>query len=135
MNRKTSNAVFGPMGVLTLSATRMIASSVCLAALFLGVLPASAQTPNVSRDLITEPADFDAFVQQQVRSSQVPGVSVAIVKDGQVVLSRGYGLRDVQRKLSMTENAVQPIGSSAKGFTVDALAALVREGKLAPDKL
>ena len=81
-----------------------------------------------------ELADFDTFVQQQMALWKVPGVSVAIVKDGQVILSRGYGLRDVARRLPMTQDTVQPIASSTKSFTVAALATLVRDGKLEWDK-
>jgi CubicO group peptidase (beta-lactamase class C family) len=46
------------------------------------------------------------------------------------VLLKGYGLRDVQKRLPMTENTVQPIASITKSFTVASLATLVRDGKL-----
>jgi CubicO group peptidase (beta-lactamase class C family) len=79
-------------------------------------------------------ADWDNFVEAQMKLWQVPGVSIAIVKDGKVILSRGYGLRDIERKLPMTENSVQPIASTTKSFTVASLATLVRDGKLEWDK-
>ena len=39
------------------------------------------------------PPDFDAYVGRVLSTFQVPGVAVAIVKDGQVVLAKGYGVR------------------------------------------
>ena len=77
-----------------------------------------------------ELADFDAFVRQQLALCTVPGVSASIVKDGQVVLARGDGLRDVQRQLPMTSDAMQSIASGTKSFAVASLATLVRNGKL-----
>jgi CubicO group peptidase (beta-lactamase class C family) len=93
-----------------------------------------AQPAQAVQSTAAELADFDAFVEQQLKLWNVPGVSVSIVKDGKVILSRGYGLRDVERKLPMTENTVQPIASSSKSFTVASLATLVRDGKLEWDK-
>ena len=41
------------------------------------------------------PPGFDAYVTQVMTAFQVPGLSVAIVKDGQVVLAKGYGVRQL----------------------------------------
>ncbi len=71
---------------------------------------------------------------QQMALWKVPGASMAIVKDGRVILLRGYGLRDVERGLPMTENTAQPIASVTKSFTVASLATLVRDGKMEWDK-
>ena len=101
--------------------------------LLLAVLSIEASAQPMA-PLPQELADFDGFVQQQLALWAVPGVSVAIVKDGEVVLSRGYGLRDLQQRLPMTEFTVQPIASSTKSFTVASLATLVRDGRLEWDK-
>jgi CubicO group peptidase (beta-lactamase class C family) len=79
-------------------------------------------------------ADFDRFVEQQLKLWNAPGVSIAVVQDGRVILAKGYGLRDVERKLPMTAETVQPIASVTKSFTVAALATLVRDGKIEWDK-
>lgn len=85
-------------------------------------------------DLPAEFADWDAFVTQELVRWKVPGVAMAIVKDGKIVLARGYGLRDIERQLPMTESTVQPIASTTKSFTVAALATLVRDGQLKWDE-
>ena len=79
-------------------------------------------------------AGFDDFVQSAMKSWNVPGVAVAIVKDGEVVLAKGYGLRNIQAKLPVTPDTIFPIASSSKAFTTMALGILVEEGKLAWDE-
>ncbi len=79
-------------------------------------------------------ADFDKFVLGELKKWNTPGIAITVVKDGKVILKRGYGFRDVEKKLPMTEFTVQPIASVTKSFTVASLASLVREGKLSWDK-
>ena len=75
-------------------------------------------------------AGFDAFVEAQMKEWKVPGVAIAIVKDGKVVLERGYGQRDVKAAQPVDANTLFAIGSSTKAFTALDLALLVDEGKL-----
>lgn len=81
-----------------------------------------------------DPKDFSAFVQKTLAEWKVPGVGVAVVKDGKVILAEGYGLRDVQNKLAVTPQTLFAIGSSSKAFTAMAVGILVDEGKLGWDK-
>ena len=87
---------------------------------------AANATPNLS--------DFDAYVTRTMDDWKVPGAAIVIVKDGKVVLSKGYGLRDVQKKLPITEQTLFPIASITKSFTVATLGTLASEGKLDWDK-
>lgn len=77
---------------------------------------------------------FDDFVLSAMKSWNVPGVAIAIVKDGTVVLAKGYGLRNVQANLPVTADTIFAIGSSTKAFTTMAMGMLVEEGKLEWDK-
>lgn len=77
---------------------------------------------------------FDAFVESAMKSWSVPGLAVAIVKDGKVVVAKGYGLRNVQAKLPVTADTLFAIGSSTKAFTTMSMGILVEEGKLAWDE-
>ena len=79
-------------------------------------------------------AGFDEFVDAAMKSWGVPGLAIAIVKDGQVVLAKGYGLRNVEKKLPVTPDSIFAIGSSTKAFTTMALGILVEEGKLSWDE-
>jgi CubicO group peptidase (beta-lactamase class C family) len=89
-------------------------------------------TYQVSPDALL--ADFDQFVEAELKKWKTPGIAITVVKDGKVILQKGYGLRDKERNLPMTARTVQPIASVTKSFTVAALGTLVRDGKLAWDK-
>jgi CubicO group peptidase (beta-lactamase class C family) len=77
---------------------------------------------------------FDDFVRGAMKSWGVPGLAIAVVKNGQVVLAKGYGLRNVEKNLPVTPDTIFAIGSSTKAFTTMAMAMLVEEGKLAWDE-
>lgn len=77
---------------------------------------------------------FDRWVETVLAEWRVPGLAVGAVKDGQVVLARGYGLRDVEGALPVTSRTVMAIGSNSKSFTAAILGMLVDEGRLDWDR-
>jgi CubicO group peptidase (beta-lactamase class C family) len=77
---------------------------------------------------------FDEFMSKAMQEFKVPGAAVAVVKDGKIILAKGYGYRDVRRKLPITGSTLFPIASITKSFTVTALGTLVDQGKLDWDK-
>lgn len=91
---------------------------------------AGAQTPASPAAL----NGFDDFIRSAMKSWNVPGVAVAVVKDGQVVLVKGYGLRNIRTNLPVTGDTLFAIGSSTKAFTTLAMGILVDEGKLSWDE-
>ena len=72
----------------------------------------------------------DELVENTLKSFNVPGIAVAIVKDGKVVLSKGYGVRSILTKEKVDANTLFGIASNSKAFTTAALAMLVDEKKL-----
>ncbi len=79
------------------------------------------------------PPGFDAYVERVLRTFDVPGAAVAIVKDGRVVLARGYGVRALGRPDPVDADTRFGIASNTKAFTATAIALLVEEGKVAWD--
>jgi len=79
-------------------------------------------------------AGLDEFIEQERAQWKVPGVAVAVVQGGKVILSAGYGQRDIKNTLPVTPQTVFPLASVTKSLTVATLAALVRQGKLDWDK-
>ena len=75
-------------------------------------------------------ADFEEFVRQTMREWKVQGLAVAIVQDGKVIFSQGFGMRDIARDLPVTEQTLFPIASCTKAFTTTALGILADQGKL-----
>ena len=79
------------------------------------------------------PADLDSYVARALKTFEVPGISIAIVKDGKVVLAKGYGVRKLGDAAPVDENTLFGIGSNTKAFTSAALASLVDAGKISWD--
>ena len=79
------------------------------------------------------PADLDAYVASSMKTFDVPGMAVAIVKDGKIVVAKGYGVRKLGDSTPVDEFTMFGIGSNTKAFTSAALATLVDEGKLSWD--
>jgi CubicO group peptidase (beta-lactamase class C family) len=77
---------------------------------------------------------LDNFITQAMKDWKVPGLAITVVQDGQVILTKGYGYRDSERKLPVTPNTLFCIASMTKSFVVTELGTLVDEGKLDWDK-
>lgn len=104
---------------------------VLLIALSLGLLPAFAATK------APKPVNlkgFSEFVARTMAEWKVPGMAVAIVKDGKVIFAEGFGLRDVKNNLKVTPRTIFAIGSSSKAFTATTVGILADDGKLDWDK-
>jgi CubicO group peptidase (beta-lactamase class C family) len=76
---------------------------------------------------------FDAFVQRLMRDWKVQGVAVAIARNGEIIHSAGYGLRDVDRNLEVTPHTLMAIGSTTKTFTTAGVSLLVDDGLVSWD--
>ena len=77
--------------------------------------------------------DLDTYVAQAMQAFQVPGVGVAVVKDGQVVIAKGYGVRKLGESAPVDSHTLFGIASNTKAFTATALGMLVDEGKIGWD--
>lgn len=77
---------------------------------------------------------FPEFVEKTMKEWKVPGLAISIVKDGKVIFSEGFGLRDVKQELKVTPQTLFAIGSCSKAFTATTMGILVDEGKLDWDK-
>src|SRR6185369_1917309 len=76
------------------------------------------------------PPDLDNYVERTMKTFEVPGIAVAVVKDGKVLLTKGYGVREVGKPAPVNEHTLFGIASNSKAFTAAALAMLMDEGKV-----
>jgi CubicO group peptidase (beta-lactamase class C family) len=76
---------------------------------------------------------IDSLVELTLKTFDVPGIAVAVVKDGQIVHAKGYGVRSLNTKEKVNENTLFGIASNSKAFTAAALGMLQDEGKLTYD--
>jgi len=74
--------------------------------------------------------DVDAFVQQQLRSQKMPGATVVVLHDGQIVYAKGYGYGDVAHATPIRLEQRLQIGSISKTFLATAVMMLREEGRI-----
>jgi CubicO group peptidase (beta-lactamase class C family) len=84
----------------------------------------SAQTPSFITD------SLDSYIERGMQQWQIPGLSIAIVKDGKVVWMKGYGVREMGKQDKVDENTLFIIASNSKLFTGTSIAKLEVEKKL-----
>ena len=75
----------------------------------------------------------DDYVREQMRLRHVPGLALAVVRDGHVIKESGYGLASVELDVPVSPSTVFEIGSISKQITATAVMMLVEEGKLSLD--
>ena len=74
--------------------------------------------------------EIDDYIAAQMRRLHIPGVSLAIVRDGHIVKAQGYGFANFELKAPARKETVYEIGSNTKQFTAAAIMMLVEEGKV-----
>jgi CubicO group peptidase (beta-lactamase class C family) len=78
-------------------------------------------------------AGIDAVVTKALETFNIPGAAVGIVVDGKIILNKGYGVREQEKGLPVTDETLFAIGSCTKAFTTFLLGQLVDEGLMAWD--
>ncbi len=76
---------------------------------------------------------FDKYVEAARQEWSVPGLSLVIVQDGQVVLSKGYGIRELGKEARVDTETIFGAMSTTKAMTAVAMGMLVDEGKVSWD--
>ncbi len=95
----------------------------------LAAFPLQAQRPRPAAAPAL-PRDFDTYVARVMSTFEVPGIAIAIVKDGRVLLAKGYGVRKLGDPTPIDDRTLFGIASNTKAFTATAIGILVEEGKL-----
>jgi D-alanyl-D-alanine carboxypeptidase len=73
---------------------------------------------------------LDRYIENQLKERNVPGLSLAIARDGKLERAKGYGLADVELNVPATVRTVYQWASVTKQFTAEAIMLLARDGKL-----
>lgn len=76
------------------------------------------------------PRNLDSYVESVMKEFRVPGIGLAVVSDGKVLLAKGYGVRTLGESATVNEHTLFGIASNTKAFTATAIGILVEEGKL-----
>jgi len=73
---------------------------------------------------------IENYLLDAMEKWNVPGLSIAIVKNGETVLAKGYGTREIDKNLPVDEHTLFSISGTTASFTASALALLISEGKM-----
>jgi CubicO group peptidase (beta-lactamase class C family) len=114
----------------------------CVASVFVQALPARSAPPDAPPASIARPLErvdleawLDGMVPYALKAGDIAGAVVVVVKDGTVLLQKGYGYADESKKLGMDpERTMIRLGSTSKLFTWTAVMQLVEQGKLDLDR-
>ncbi len=75
----------------------------------------------------------DAYVAAEMRAEKMPGLALAVVRDGQIIKARGYGLANIELDVPVKAETIFQTGSVGKQFTATAVMMLVEDGKIRLD--
>jgi CubicO group peptidase (beta-lactamase class C family) len=107
------------------AARRVVRAPIFAAIALVAAVAARAQAPTAA-----PPADLDTYVQRVMRTFEVPGIALAVVKDGRVAVAKGYGVRKLGEPVPVDARTLFGIASNTKLFTATALGLLVEERKI-----
>jgi CubicO group peptidase (beta-lactamase class C family) len=97
-------------------------------ALFLPVLLLLFASSSLAQESVE--SKVDAFIKSEMTKQKIPGVSLAVVRDGKIILAKGYGLANVEHQIPVKPETIFQSGSMGKQFTATAVMMLMEEGKL-----
>src|SRR5262249_11433827 len=90
--------------------------------------------PPATVDAIRALDGFDNDVERAMKELHAPGAAVGVIREGKVILAKGYGVREIGKTMPVTADTIFALGSITKSFTALTVAAMVDEGKLDFDK-
>ena len=99
--------------------------SLCLPLIFLLSISCLAQDSIQTK--------VDEYIRTEMQAQQIPGLALAVIKDGKMIIARGYGLANVEHQVPVKPETIFQSGSMGKQFTATAVMMLVEEGKLSLD--
>lgn len=116
---------------------RYLLSLILVFSVFTSILPtigyAQTTTAQVSTDLQKSLQTIEEKVEKHRNELGIPGMSLVIVKDGQIIYMKGLGYKDFEKKIPVTPDTQFAIGSATKAFTALSVLMSVDEGKVSLD--
>ncbi|MGH9381900.1 MAG: serine hydrolase domain-containing protein, partial [Thermoanaerobaculia bacterium] len=112
-------------GILSRRAVRRAAAAPLLALATLAAGPAAAQQADLTAGIDAVFVDYDR--------TDSPGCALGVVRDGELVYARGYGMANLEHGVPITPGTVFDIGSTSKQFAATATVLLAEEGRLSLD--
>ncbi len=96
--------------------------------------PAPLTLPwSLRRDAMPTTAAIDTLVRRTMEAARIPGLAIAVIRRGEVSLSRGFGVAELENRTPVTDETMFQSGSLGKQFTAAGILALVEDGRMALD--
>lgn len=92
----------------------------------------AAAASTFAQDVIA--TKVDEFIKSEMQKQKIPGVSLAVVKDGKPLLVKGYGFANLEHQVPVKPETIFQSGSVGKQFTATAVMMLVEDGKINLDE-
>jgi CubicO group peptidase (beta-lactamase class C family) len=93
-------------------------------------IPLASQSQNSDANDGDISVKVDAYVNGEMRAEKIPGLALAIVRDGKIVKAQGYGLANIELGVPVKPETIFQTGSVGKQFTATAVMTLVEDGKI-----
>jgi CubicO group peptidase (beta-lactamase class C family) len=93
----------------------------------------AAAIPSCTAQSQTASDKVNSYIAAQLHEQRIPGLALAVTRDGQIVKSQGYGLANIELNVPVTPDTVFQLGSIGKQFTAAAVLMLAEDGKLSLD--
>lgn len=85
-------------------------------------------------EIVSKMSEFiEKTIPNLMEKGRIPGLSIAVVREGEVIYANGFGARDFERNLPATSDTLYGIGSVTKSFVALAIMQLLKQGKLGLD--
>lgn len=114
-------------------ATILIFSMMAISLPSFGYAQIAAPQTQVSSDLQKSLQTIEEKVEKRRNELGIPGMSLVIVKDGEIIFMKGFGYKDFEKKIAVTPDTQFAIGSATKAFTALSVLMAQDEGKLSLD--
>src|SRR5262245_15475759 len=82
---------------------------------------------------VAQADNVDDYIKAEMQKQHIPGLSLAVMKGGEIILAKGYGLANVEHQVPVKPETIFQSGSVGKQFTATAVMMLVEEGKISLD--
>src|SRR5262249_45404543 len=86
-----------------------------------------------SRRVVAQTDQVHEYIQVEMKKRKIPGPALVVIKNGEVVMMKGYGLANPDHDVPVTPDTAFELASVTKQFTATAIMLLVEEGKVKLD--
>lgn len=126
MNRRGDKKTHMHSRIFILVAVLLIATNV-----FSQTSPTTKQLNSIQPGELEIQKKVDEYIRVEMEQQKIPGISLAVIRNGEIIYAKGYGLANVEHQVPVKPGTVFQSGSVGKAFTVMAVMMLVEEGRIA----